>query len=121
MAAGRPRVRRAARQRVQPSVWAKIKRERWMYAFVLPGLPVLRGLSLLPLLGNIVAFENYSPYLGFFDSPWVGFDNFGTLFTDPGRRDRAAQYAHHQRTAILFYFPATIGLALLLNSIAARG
>ncbi len=111
----------AAGVRVQPSVWAKIKRERWMYAFVLPGFLFFVVFRYVPLLGNIVAFENYSPYLGFFDSPWVGFDNFGTLFTDPDVGTALLNTLIINGLQLLFYFPATIGLAILLNSIASQG
>src|SRR5260370_14126708 len=71
------------RWRRDSQVWAKVRRERWMYAFILPGLVFFVVFRYLPLLGNVVSFENYSPYLGFFDSPLVGFDNFAALFTSP--------------------------------------
>src|SRR5579859_6766257 len=71
------------RWRPDSQVWAKVRREGWMYAFVIPGFIFFVVFRYLPLLGNVVAFEDYSPYLGFFDSPWVGFDNFAALFSSP--------------------------------------
>jgi hypothetical protein len=53
------------RVRSEPSVWSKVRRERWMYALVLPGFLFFVVFRYLPLLGNVVAFEDYSPYLGF--------------------------------------------------------
>jgi putative aldouronate transport system permease protein len=109
------------RWRVESSVWSRVKRERWMYAFVLPGFLFFVVFRYLPLLGNVVAFENYSPYLGFFDSPWVGFDNFTALLSDPAVGTALANTLIINGLQILFYFPATIGLALLLNSLVGQG
>jgi putative aldouronate transport system permease protein len=110
-----------ARARTEPSVWSKVRRERWMYAFVVPGFLFFVVFRYLPLLGNVVAFEDYSPYLGFFDSPWVGFDNFAALFTDPAVAGALVNTLIINGLQLLFYFPATIGLALLLNSLISQG
>ena len=56
---------------------ARLWRERWMYLFLLPGLVYFIVFRYVPLLGNVIAFQDYSPFLGF-DSPWVGLDNFAT-------------------------------------------
>ena len=45
----------------------------------------------LPTLGNVIAFQDYNPYVGdnaleaFVDSEWIGFGNFETLFADRRR------------------------------------
>src|SRR5258708_20471495 len=108
------------RWRADSQVWAKVRRERWMYAFVLPGFLFFVVFRYLPLLGNVVAFENYSPYLGFFDSPWTGFDNFAALFTNPAVGNALINTLIINGLQILCYFPATIGLALLLNSLTGE-
>src|SRR5215471_16357439 len=117
----------AIRSRAQPfarvrgwtesPVWSKVRRERWMYAFILPGFLFFVVFRYLPLLGNVVAFEDYSPYLGFVGSPFVGFDNFVALFTNPAVGNALLNTLIINGLQILFYFPATIGLALLLNSL----
>ncbi len=112
-----PRAVAHARWRSDSQVWGKVRRERWMYAFVLPGFVFFVVFRYLPLLGNIIAFEDYSPYLGFFDSPWVGFDNFAALFTSPAVGNALINTLIINGLQIIAYFPATIGLALLLNSL----
>jgi putative aldouronate transport system permease protein len=92
-----------------------------MYAFVLPGFIFFVVFRYLPLLGNIVAFEDYSPYLGFFESPWVGFDNFLALFNNPAVGSALANTLIINGLQIVFYFPATISLALLINSLMHPG
>ena len=54
-------------------------RDRWMYVFILPGVLYFLIFNYLPLLGNVIAFQQYSPFLGFQGSPWVGLDNFRRL------------------------------------------
>ncbi|MGI6256193.1 MAG: ABC transporter permease [Acutalibacter sp.] len=39
--------------------------------------------TILPLLGNVIAFQDFQPILGFFGSKWVGFDNFKYMFQLP--------------------------------------
>ena len=122
-AAIRSRAQPFAKLRLWPDsqVWSKVRRERWMYAFILPGFLFFVVFRYLPLLGNIVAFEDYSPYLGFLDSRWVGFDNFAALFINPAVGNALLNTLVINGLQILFYFPATIGLALLLNSILNVG
>jgi len=122
-AAIRARAQPFARFRAWPDsqVWSKVRRERWMYAFILPGFLFFVVFRYLPLLGNIVAFEDYSPYLGFVDSRWVGFDNFVALFTNPAVGNALLNTLIINGLQLLFYFPATIGLALLLNSVLHTG
>lgn len=107
-------------RRVESSVWSQVRRERWMYAFVLPGFLFFVIFRYLPLLGNVVAFQDYSPYLGFFGSPWVGWDNFTALFSDPDVGTALTNTVIINGLQVIFYFPATIGLALLLNSLMGQ-
>src|SRR6266566_5718699 len=75
--------RAAAQKPKKDDLLKNIWRERWMYILLLPGFLYLLAFYYLPLLGNVVAFQDYSPYLGFFRSSWVGFGNFINLLTDP--------------------------------------
>ncbi len=61
----------------------RIKRDRVMLLLIAPGFLYFVVFHWLPLPGNIVAFEDYQPYLGFIDSAWVGLDNFVKIFGDP--------------------------------------
>ena len=88
-----------------------------MYLFIVPGFLFFVVFQYVPLLGNIVAFENYSPYLGFLNSPWVGFDNFTQLAGDPEVISAVINTLVINGLQLIFFFPAPIALALLLNSI----
>jgi putative aldouronate transport system permease protein len=89
----------------------------------LPAVLLLLVFNYIPILGNVVAFEDYDPYLsdnGFvamLQSPWVGLEQFGRIFQDP------AFWHALQNTFVLFllqlvlFFPLPIALALLINSV----
>jgi len=44
-----------------------------------PGILVLCLFSIVPMLGIVIAFQDFNPGLGFFRSEWVGLDNFRYL------------------------------------------
>jgi putative aldouronate transport system permease protein len=107
----------AAAQRAQnTSVWRQMVRERWMYLFILPGLIYFVVFRYLPLLGNVIAFQEYSPFLGFTDSPWVGLDNFRRILTDPEVAGAIRNTLSIAILQLVLFFPAPIILALVLNS-----
>ena len=75
--------RRAARQaQAGPSLRARLRRDRVMLLLVLPGFLFFVVFHYVPLLGNVIVFQDYQPYLGFKDSPWVGLGNF-SVFAEP--------------------------------------
>jgi putative aldouronate transport system permease protein len=101
------------------TLWQKIRRDRWMYLFIVPGALYFLVFNYLPLAGNIVAFQDYSPYLGFRESPWVGLDNFERLFSDPDFRVALVNTIQIEILQLVFAFPAPLLLALLLHSLVS--
>jgi putative aldouronate transport system permease protein len=112
--------RTAPPRRGGPSLWTRIVRDRWMYVFILPGVLYFLIFNYLPLIGNVIAFQQYSPFLGFSDSPWVGLDNFRRLFTDPDFKTALVNTIQIELLQLAFSFPAPLLLALLLNSIISE-
>jgi len=88
-----------------------------MYLFILPGFLFFVVFRYAPLLGNIVAFENYSPFLGIIQSQWVGLQNFVDLIHSPDVAQALENTIIINGLQVIFFFPAPIALALLLNSI----
>lgn len=54
-----------------------------LYIMILPALTVLAIFHYYPMYGAVIAFQDYNPGLGFANSPWVGLQNFQTLFLLP--------------------------------------
>ena len=71
----------------------------------------------VPLVGWVMAFQNYKPARGLFDQEWVGFDKFEFLFSDAVFiRDIRNTLAMSLINLILGFVTAIL-LALLLNEI----
>ncbi|MBV9326593.1 MAG: sugar ABC transporter permease [Chloroflexi bacterium] len=87
-----------------------------MYALLIPGLIYFIVFRYLPLLGNVIAFQDYSPFLGL-QSPFVGVVNFAALLTDPDFSGALTNTLEISLLQLIFFFPAPIVLALLLNSL----
>ena len=59
-------------------------RQTWQYhLLILPGFLVVFIYTIIPFFGNIMAFQNFQPIMGFFRSKWVGLDNFKRMFILP--------------------------------------
>ncbi|MCI3277842.1 ABC transporter permease [Streptomyces cylindrosporus] len=101
----------------------RFRRDRVLLLMTLPALLLILVFNYLPILGNIVAFEDYDPYVSdngivsMLHSPWVGLENFQRIFQDSAFWDAV------QNTFVLFFlqlvlfFPIPILLALLINSV----
>jgi putative aldouronate transport system permease protein len=108
-----------SRTRARRASWRqRLARDRFLLLLALPGIALLLLFQYVPLLGNIIAFEDYQPYIGFIDSPWVGLQNFQVIFNgDPAFRTALVNTIAITLLQVLIVFPAPIGLALLLDSL----
>jgi putative aldouronate transport system permease protein len=121
--AARPRGgRRASTKKTigGPTLRQRIWQNRWMYAFFMPGVIYFLVFIYLPLIGNVIAFKDYSPFLGFRASPWVGLENFRRIFTDPDFARALTNTLKIEGLQLVFAFPAPLLLALLLNSMVSE-
>ena len=100
--------------------WRRIAQERWMYLFIIPGALYFLVFAYLPLLGNVIAFKDYSPFLGILESPWAGLENFRKLVTDRDFHIALANTLKIELLQLAFAFPAPLLLALVLNSIISE-
>lgn len=102
-------------------LWRRIVRDRTVLLLALPAMTVIVVFQYIALGGNVIAFQDFQPYLGVGRSLWVGFENFSILFNGDPEFLRALQNTLFI-TALqtLFVFPAPIVLALLLNSLVSN-
>nr|WP_246313326.1 ABC transporter permease subunit [Paenibacillus foliorum] len=97
--------------------WSRIVKSRYLYVMVTPGLLYFALFKYLPMWGVLIAFKDYLPFRGFWNSPWVGFKHFDRFFHDP------VFWLLFKNTFILavynivFFFPIPILIALMLNEL----
>ncbi|MEP7764067.1 ABC transporter permease subunit [Sanguibacter sp. 25GB23B1] len=95
----------------------RLKRDRSMLLMTLPAVLLLVVFAYIPMMGNVIAWQKFSPYTGFFFSPWVGWENFVRVFSNPQFLNAVENTLFITLFQIVFYFPVPIVLALLLNSV----
>ena len=54
---------------------------RYLYLLMLPAIVLYIIFSYIPMYGITLAFKEFNAGLGILGSPWIGFDNFKSLFT----------------------------------------
>lgn len=94
---------------------ADLIRDRWLYLLLLPGLLYFIVFKYLPMWGIVISFENYVPVSGIFKSEWVGLKWFEYFFKFPSWTRYLKNTLLLSFMNLIFYFPAPILLALLLN------
>jgi len=112
---------RASRRRRRGMSWrARLRRDWPLLVLTAPAVLLLLVFHYVPLLGNVIAFQSYSPFVGIADSPFVGLDNFQRLVGDPGFWHVVLNTLEITSFQLVFFFPVPIALALLLNSVMSE-
>ncbi|AQZ62338.1 putative transport system integral membrane protein [[Actinomadura] parvosata subsp. kistnae] len=114
-----PPARPAAPPRRAAPKLSRLRRDGLLLLLGVPGLLVILLFHYVPMLGNVIAFKDYQPFLGIWEAPWVGFENFRVIFNgDPAFLNALVNTLVISLVQIVFVFPVPIALALLLNSLA---
>jgi len=90
---------------------------KYAYLMILPAMIAVFVFMYLPLLGIILAFKDYDIMYGIMESPWVGLDNFITIFKRPEMLDAIWNTLYLSIINIFGGFPFPILLAILFNEI----
>ncbi|GGA28825.1 ABC transporter permease [Paenibacillus physcomitrellae] len=97
--------------------WSNFRKYKALYLLSIPGILYFLLFKYVPLLGSVMAFQDYSIFKGYLGSPWVGLAHFERMFQYP-------DFLRILKNTLLlaFYslgigFPVPIILALLLNEI----
>ena len=88
--------------------------------FVLPGLIALILFNYLPMGGLLIAFKDYKIRLGIFESDWVGWENFVTVFGSMEFPRVLKNTVMISFLKLVTSFPAPIILALLINELRCK-
>jgi putative aldouronate transport system permease protein len=102
---------------------ATVKRRRpWkkhlpLHLMLVPGIVLLIMFHYIPMAGIVIAFQNFIPAKGFFDSKWVGWNNFEFMLQMPGIGQVLWNTIFIAFLKIIFGQIAPIVTALLLNEV----
>ena len=90
------------------------------HLMMMPGMIFLIIFSFIPMIGIVMAFQNYMPAKGILASQWVGLDNFAFMFQIPDSKQIFINTLVIAISKILAGTIVTVFFALLLNEIRVK-
>jgi len=116
----------AVRSDAQPDLRTADGRWKWsrtwpFHLMLIPGIILTVIFAYLPMLGIVMAFQDFKPWLGFTKSPWVGWDNFAFMFERPDSIQVIWNTLIIASLKIVFQLLAPFLFALLLNEVRNIG
>jgi putative aldouronate transport system permease protein len=91
-------------------------RKHWLLAVMLiPAIAYYVIFRYIPLYGVSIAFKDYRFDLGIMKSPWIGFQQFGELFSVTSFKEVLRNTIQISLIKLITGFPAPIIFAILLN------
>ena len=97
-----------------------IRKYYQLYLLLLPSAILLFCFAYLPMVGIVIAFQNYSPALGILHSPFVGFKNFIQYFKSYQFTVTIKNTLLLSLYSIVVGFPLPILLALMCNQMKTK-
>ncbi|MGN7381797.1 ABC transporter permease [Paenibacillus sp. SAFN-117] len=117
---GKPAGTAKDKTRFRYRVVRDFKMNKYVYLMLLPVVLYYAVFHYGPMYGVQIAFKDYSPTLGFWGSPWVGFKYFQDFFNSFYFWRLIRNTILLSVYELIFAFPAPIILALLLNEVRNR-
>ena len=100
-----------------------LKRDRFIYLLMLPGLIYYIVFRYLPMFGIVIAFKDYKPFFGvegIFTSDWVGLKHFTKFFGSMYCFRLIRNTLLLSLYTLVFSFPLSIVLALFINELKRK-
>lgn len=95
--------------------------EKMMFhLMLLPGMIMLFLFTFIPLVGSLMAFQNYVPAKGIFGSKWVGLENFKFIFSLPDSRQVFVNTLVIAFGKLVLNIVVPVLFAILLNEITNK-
>lgn len=106
--------------RKKNAFFKSLSRDKYLWAMILPVIFFYAVFMYAPMFGLQIAFKNYRPSSGVWQSPWIGWENFRTFFGSYYFERLVRNTVLINVYDIVFGFPAPIILALLLNELRSN-
>lgn len=103
--------------------WKAFWEQRYLMMLVLPVALWMLIFNYIPMLGLVISFKEYNPFLGplegFINSPWVGMANFAEAFSDKYFISSLWNTIFYSVLNLAVGFPVPIIFAILLNELTS--
>lgn len=109
--------RKLERKKKRHSKLRQIRLDRQQYVMLLPAVLLTIFFAYVPMVGIIVAFQDFNIFDGYFGSKFVGLANFEKIFTQAKFTTAIWNTLLVSVMNLIIGFPAPIILALLLNEL----
>lgn len=94
-----------------------LNRNKYLYLLALPGFIWLMLFAYKPMVGVLMAFQDYNIVGGIWGSDWVGLKHFKTFFSGADFAPIMINTIKISLLQLLFGFPAPIILAIIFNEL----
>lgn len=95
----------------------RMNREKYIYLLLLPGVLYFIIYRYVPMAGLVIAFKDFNPFTGFWNSDWVGIKHFTRMFESSEVIQVLVNTIQISLLQIFVAFPVSIILALMLNEL----
>ncbi|WP_445667459.1 ABC transporter permease [Paenibacillus sp. FSL H8-0034] len=99
------------------AVWRGLIRDKYLYVLALPMLAYFLIFKYVPMWGILIAFKNYTPYVGFMSSPWVGLEHFERFFSNTDFVILLRNTLAINVLNLVLFFPLPILISVMLNEV----
>ena len=99
----------------QQKLWRDVRRDYWLYIFLIPVLAYYILFRYVPMYGLQIAWKDFMLIDGIWNSPWVGWKHFDKLFNTRDFSMIIRNTLLLNIYSLLLGFPVPIVLALLFN------
>ena len=101
-------------------IWGKIGRSKYLIFMIIPAVIFYFIFNYIPMYGVLMAFKDFRPKLGIWNSPWNGVDNFIKVFEEPKFWLAFKNTLIIGSVKIVISFLGAVIIALLLNELRMR-
>src|SRR5690554_3553293 len=95
----------------------KIWKYKALYMLAIPGILYFIIFKYIPIMGTVIAFQDYNIFKGVFGSPWVGLEQFKRMLVYPDFLRILKNTLLINIYDITFGFTTPIILSLMLNEV----
>ncbi|WP_425531853.1 ABC transporter permease [Paenibacillus cellulosilyticus] len=108
--------------RTKKTTWKKETKKNWpLYLLCLPAIVLVIIFSYAPMVGVVIAFQDYKPWLGMLHSNWIGLDNFARIFQYEESKQAIVNTLVIAVIKIVVGIVVPVIMAILLNEIRFMG